>query len=99
LDYIDGCTDIPLEMKGSFQIEACQMALGEVRSYLDEFIGLAKKNAMVPIASDPTEAEMQAVSDILKAGGDIEVGGEEITNPDKVMSDPETVIQDIEPKK
>lgn len=99
LDYIDGCSDMTMDQKGSLQIEACQMALGEVRSYLDEFIGLAKKNAMVPIASDPTEAEMTAVADILKAGGDIEVGGDEVINPEKVMSASDTVVQDIEPTK
>ena len=96
LNYIDECSDMDPNQKGNLQIETCQMALGQVRSYMDEFIGLAKKNATVPIASDPTDAETAAVMDILQAGGDIEVGGEEMTDPDKTILDPETVVQEME---
>lgn len=96
LEYIDSLDeDVDMATRGSLQIESCQEALGEVRSYLDEFIGLAKRNAMVPISSDPTEAEVAAVTDILNAGGDIEVGGEEMTDPGHAMADPETVVQSI----
>lgn len=86
LTYIKNTNLDPSE-QGSLQIEVCQKAIGEVYSYLDEFIGLAKTNAVVPIASDPTDAEVAAAMDILRAGGDIEVGGEEMTDPDRIVTD------------
>jgi hypothetical protein len=94
LKYIE-TTELPPEEKGSLQIEICQQAVGEVNTYLDEFIGLNKTNAIVPIASTPTDEEFTATMDILKAGGDIEVGGEEITDPDKARQDPETISQPL----
>ena len=94
LKYLESA-DLDLPTKGALQIEACQNAVGEVTSYLDEFIGLAKTNAVVPIASDPTPDEIEAARDILNAGGDIEVGGEEMTDPDKVIEDPSTVTQPL----
>jgi len=96
LNYIKS-SDLDPQEQGSLQIEACQMAAGEVNTYLDEFIGLAKTNALVPVASDPTDAEVAATMDILKAGGDIDVSGEEVTNPEKAMQDPQTVEQSMQP--
>jgi hypothetical protein len=95
LEYINDCNLDPA-MKGDLQIEVCQMAIGEVRSYLDEFIGLAKTNAVVPVASDPTDAEVKATMDILQAGGDIDVSGEEVTDPDKVIEDNDTRAQPLQ---
>jgi hypothetical protein len=98
LDYINK-SDLDPQDKGSLQIEACQMAVGQVNKHMDEVIGLIKTNAIVPISSDPSEAEVAAAMDILQAGGDIEVGGEEMTDPEKLKEDPETLVKDEEPPK
>lgn len=95
LQYIND-SDIEPNAKGDLQIEVCQMAIGEVRSYLDEYIGLAKTNAVVPIASDPSPAEVEATMDILKAGGDIDVSGEELTDPDKTIESSDATAQNME---
>ena len=93
LDYITK-SDLDPNDKGSLQVEACQMAVGQVNKHMDEVIGLIKTNAIVPISSDPSDAEVAAAMDILRTGGDLEVGGEEMTDPEKLKSDPETISQD-----
>jgi hypothetical protein len=84
LTYIKN-TNLDVTEQGLLQMEACQSAIDEVYSYFDEFIGLSKTNAVVPVASDPTPDEVKAARDILIAGGDLEDPGVEDTDPEKAM--------------
>ena len=72
LEYVES-TDLNPQVKGSLQIEVCQNAVAQVYSYLDEFVGLVKTNAMAPISSIPDEREVEAARQILEADGDAEV--------------------------
>jgi hypothetical protein len=71
LDYIDS-TDLNPQVKGNLVIESCQAAVSQVYSYLDEYIGLSKTNAMAPISSIPDEREVEAAKQILAAEGEID---------------------------
>lgn len=79
LDYVKTSKDLDPASKGDKQIEVCQRAIAQVNSYLDEFIGLAKTNALVPLASVPDPAEVAAAKEILDREGDLP---EESTQPD-----------------
>lgn len=81
LAYIDS-TDLTPQEKGNLVIEACQSAVSEVYSYLDEFVGLVKTNAMAPIATVPDEREVEAARQILEAEGDAEPPSADDVDPD-----------------
>lgn len=69
--YVESRTDLDPGQKGSLQIEICQNAVAQVYSYLDEFIGLAKVNAVVPVSSVPTPEEEAAAKQILESEQDL----------------------------
>lgn len=93
LEYIRSTTDVDMSDKGSMQIQICQAAVSEVYSYLDEFIGLSKTNAVVPLASTPTPEEIAAAREILASEeGDIEIKMDNDKEPDKAV---ETAAQAI----
>jgi len=81
LEYIES-TDLNPQVKGNLQIEACQNAVAQVYSYLDEFVGLVKTNAMAPISSIPDEREVEAARQILEADGDAEAPSCDDVDPD-----------------
>lgn len=82
LEYVESREELDPGQKGALQIEICQNAVAQVYSYLDEFIGLSKVNALVPVSSTPTKEEEEAAQEILKAGGDIP---DEPTDPDTAI--------------
>lgn len=55
IEYIQNSSGIDATEKGALVIQASQAVVGEVYSYLDEFIGLSKVNAILPVAEDPPE--------------------------------------------
>ena len=86
LEYIRSTKDVDMSDKGSMQIQICQAAVSEVYSYLDEFIGLSKTNAIVPLASTPTPEEISAAREILASEeGDIEIKMDNDKEPDKAV--------------
>lgn len=93
LQYVKSIEGISVDEKGWLQIEVCQAAISQVHSYLDEYVGLSRTNALIPISSTPTQEEVAASLDILRSGGDIEVGGEEMSDPESLMMDPDTVYK------
>jgi hypothetical protein len=91
LEYIES-TDLNPQVKGSLQIEACQNAVAQVYSYLDEFVGLVKTNAMAPISSIPDEREVEAARQILEADGDAEVPlGDDVDPDDGIPQDTDRI--------
>lgn len=92
LDYVDS-TDLTPQQKGNLQIETCQLAVAQVYSFLDEFIGLVKTNAMAPIASIPDEREVEAARQILEADGDAEVpSGDDVDTDDGAPQETDRMV-------
>jgi hypothetical protein len=81
LDYIKTARGIDATMKGDLQIEVCQKVIGQINLYLDEFIGLSKTNALIPLSSVPNPEEVAAAKEILAREGDI---------PDETVNTDET---------
>jgi hypothetical protein len=71
LDYVDSRNDLDQPQQAVLRMEVCQNAVAQVYSYLDEFIGLSKVNALVSVSSVPTKEEEEAARQILASEGDI----------------------------
>lgn len=71
IQYVESRTDLDPAQRGALTVEVCQNAVAQVYSYLDEFIGLSKINAIVPVASVPTKEEEEAARQILASEGDL----------------------------
>lgn len=71
VDYVESRTDLDPAQQGILLIEICQNAVAQVYSYLDEFIGLSKVNALVSVSSVPTKEEEEAARQILDSEGDL----------------------------
>lgn len=84
IDYVESRTDLDPAQKGSLTIEICQNAVAQVYSYLDEFIGLSKVNAIVSMTSVPTKEEEEAAREILASEDDLP---EENTDPDTLIEE------------
>jgi len=83
IEYVESRTDLDPGQKGNLMIEVCQNAVAQVYSYLDEFIGLAKVNAVVPVSSVPTKEEEEAAREILDSEGEIP---DDIPDQDKAIN-------------
>jgi hypothetical protein len=70
VDYVDSRTDLDPAQKGVLLLEICQNAVAQVYSYLDEYIGLSKVNALVSVSSIPTKEEEVAAREILDSEKD-----------------------------
>jgi hypothetical protein len=71
VDYVETRTDLDPAQQGVLLMEVCQNAVAQVYSYLDEFIGLSKVNALVSVSSVPTKEEEEAARQILDSEGDL----------------------------
>lgn len=71
LEYVATRTDLDPAGKGALTIEVCQHAIAQVYSFLDEFIGLAKTNALVPMCSEPNIKDREAALRIIKDSDDM----------------------------
>lgn len=71
LEYVATRTDLDPAGKGALTIEVCQHAIAQVYSFLDEFIGLAKTNALIPMCSEPNIKDREAAMRIINASDDM----------------------------
>jgi hypothetical protein len=71
IDYVQTRDDLNPGDKGALTIEICQNAVAQVYSYLDEYIGLSKVNALVSVSSIPTKEEEEAAQEILDSEKDM----------------------------
>lgn len=71
IEYVKTTTDKDPSEKGELIMEVCQNALAQAYSYFDEYIGLSKVNALIPLTTIPQQEEVAAAQAILAADGDL----------------------------
>lgn len=63
-DYIDSY-DIDMGKKIDLKLAAGSAAIGDVLSYLDEYLAISKQNSLVALTIEPSEQVNAAVKDVL----------------------------------
>ena len=67
LEYVTTRNDLDPAQKGTLIIEISQNAVAQVFSFLDEFCGISKHNAIIPMCTKPTvgvkDAAMRVIND------------------------------------
>jgi len=64
-DYVSRYSKLDATDRTDLLLEVATCAIGEFTSWLDEFVGISRQNALVPLVSLPDPRVQEAVEDIL----------------------------------